>query len=135
MRLRYVVVVAAIVMTLGRVIDLRWHATHPEFETGVDQLQAHWLSWLGALGLLVVATIGMIRPYRSPGYVILFTSALLYAPVAVWHFWLHNQLRDPALPHALLAVSQFGLYLGTAFLAAGLVRPRCRAKYLSQAPA
>ena len=118
-------------MTAGRVVDLQWHATHAEFETGADQIQAHWLAWLGALILLIVATIGAgVRRYRSPGLLLLFASAWLYAGVAVWHFWLHQQLRDPDLPHVLLAVSQLGLYLGTAFLVVGLIRPRCREKYI-----
>lgn len=118
-------------MTVGRAVDLRWHATHDEFETGADQVQAHWLAWLGAVVLLGVGIAGMRRLYRSPGYIILLSSALLYAGVAVWHFWLHNQLRDPALPHALLAISQLGLYIGTGFLAAGLMLPDCRRRYLT----
>jgi hypothetical protein len=130
-RLRLAVPLAALVMTAGRVIDLRWHATHSEFETGADQIQAHWLAWLGAFFLLTVATMGVAnRRYRSPGFLLLFASAWLYAGVAVWHFWLHQQLRDPALPHALLAVSQLGLYIGTGAIFAGLVRPRCTEKYI-----
>jgi hypothetical protein len=130
-RLRFAVLIGAVAMTAGRAVDLRWHATHPEFETGADQLQAHWLAWLGALILLVAAVIGVSRRlYQSPGFVILAVSGVAYAGVAVWHFWLHNQLRDPALPHVLLALSQLGLYVGTGFIAAGLALPHCREKYL-----
>jgi uncharacterized membrane protein AbrB (regulator of aidB expression) len=129
-RLRIVVIVGAVVMTAGRVVDLQWHATHPEFETGADQIQAHWLAWLGALFLLVTGSIGVGARYRSPGFLIMFASAWLYAGVAVWHFWLHQHLRDPDLPHLLLALSQLGLYTGSAFVAVGLVRPRCREKYI-----
>jgi hypothetical protein len=130
-RLRYVALVGAVLMTAGRAVDLRWHAIHDEFETGADQVQAHWLAWLGALVLLAVGLAGMRRLYRSPGYVILATSGVLYAGVAVWHFILHNQLRDPLPPHVLLAVSQLGLYIGTGFLVAGLMLPACRQKYLT----
>lgn len=130
-RLRIVVLVGALVMTVGRIIDLRWHATHAEFETGADQFQAHWLAWLGAFVLLAASTIGAAnRRYRSPGFLLLFGSAWLYAGVAVWHFWLHQQIRDPDLPHALLALSQLCLYMGTVFIGAGLIRPRCREKYI-----
>lgn len=130
-RLRIAVLLGAVVMTAGRVIDVQWHATHPEFETGADQIQAHWLAWLGALVLLAASTMGVAgRRYRSPGFLILVGSAWLYAGVAVWHFWLHQQLRDPDLPHALLALSQLGLYMGAAFIGAGLIRPRCREKYI-----
>jgi hypothetical protein len=130
-RFRYAALVGAVLMTAGRAVDLRWHATHDEFETGADQVQAHWLAWLGALILLAVGFAGMRRLYRSPGYVILATSGVLYAGVAVWHFILHNQLRDPLPPHVLLAVSQLGLYIGTGFLVAGLMLPACRQKYLT----
>jgi hypothetical protein len=130
-RLRHVAIGGAVLMTVGRAVDLRWHATHDEFETGSDQLTAHWVAWLGALVLLAVACLGMRRLYRSPGYVILFVSSVAYAGTAVWHFSLHNQLRDPALPHALLAVAQLGLYVGIGFLAAGLALPECRRKYLT----
>ena len=129
--LRWAALAGTVLMTAGRVLDLRWHATHDEFETGADQLQAHWLAWLGALILAVIGAVGMRRLSRSPGYVIVFVSALVYAPVGVWHFWLHNELRDPALPHVLIALSQLGLYVGTAFLVAGLALPKCRSKYIS----
>lgn len=130
-RLRATVLVGAVVMTAGRVVDLQWHATHAEFETGTDQIQAHWLAWVGAFALLVTASIGVgVRRYRSPGFLLLFVSAWLYAGVAAWHFWLHQQLRDPDLPHALLAVSQLGLYVGTLCIGAGLIRPKCREKYV-----
>lgn len=129
--LRFAVLIGAIVMTAGRAVDLHWHATHPEFETGADQLEAHWLAWIGALILLVAAVIGVTRRlYRSPGFVLLAVSGLTYAGVAGWHFWLHNQLRDPDLPHVLLTLSQLGLYVGTGFVAAGLMLPHCREKYL-----
>lgn len=130
-RVRFAVLAGAVAMTAGRVVDLRWHATHQEFETGADQLQAHWLAWVGALILSVAAVIGVSRPvYRSPGFIVLLPSGLAYIVVVVWHFWLHNQLRDPALPHVLLALSQLGLYVGTALIAAGLVVPSCRQKYV-----
>lgn len=32
---------AFIVEVLRRLLDLQWHLTHAEFETGSDQLQAH----------------------------------------------------------------------------------------------
>lgn len=130
-RLRLTVVLGAVVLTAGRLLDLRWHATHDEFETGRDQLQAHWLAWIGALLLLAAAAVAVRRPaYRSPGFVVLLVSASMYAAVAVWHFWLHQQLRDPDLPHVLLAVSQLGLYIGSAMVTAGLLVPHCREKYV-----
>lgn len=37
---------AFIVQELGRLLDLQWHRTYAEFETGTDQLQAH--CWCGS---------------------------------------------------------------------------------------
>jgi hypothetical protein len=130
-RLRLIVLGGAVVLTAGRLLDLRWHATHKEFETGIDQLQAHWLAWLGALLLLAASAVAVrSATYRSPGFVVVLASASLYVSVAVWHFWLHQQLRDPDLPHVLLALSQIGLYAGSLMVGAGLVIPRCREKYV-----
>ncbi|HZA76931.1 MAG TPA: hypothetical protein VE623_11140, partial [Acidimicrobiales bacterium] len=67
-----------------------WHATHDEFETGADQLQAHWLVWLGALVILAAAMRGTLqRP--TAGYRIVVAGALGYLAVAVWHFYEHTQ--------------------------------------------
>jgi drug/metabolite transporter (DMT)-like permease len=130
-RLRVTVLVGAVVLTAGRLLDLRWHATHEEFETGTDQLQAHWLAWLGAVLLFVTSAVAVrSATYRSPGFVVVLASASLYVVVAVWHFWLHQQLRDPDLPHVLLALSQLGLYVGSLMVAAGLAVPHCREKYV-----
>ena len=129
--LRTTVLVGVVVLTAGRGLDLWWHATHDDLETGIQQLQAHWLAWLGALVVLGASAVGVRRAlHRSPGFVVVFVSAALYTLVAGWHFWLHQQLRDPDLPHVLLALSQIGLYVGSATIGAGLAIPRCREKYV-----
>jgi hypothetical protein len=131
-RLRVTVLVGVGLLTAGRLLDLRWHATHDEFETGIDQLEAHWLAWLAAVVLLAAGAVAVrSATYRSPGFVVVFGSASLYVVVATWHFWLHQQLRDPDLPHVLLALSQLGLYVGALMVGAGLVVPHCREKYVS----
>jgi hypothetical protein len=127
--LRLTVAVGIAVATVGRVIDLSWHARHKEFETGMDQIQAHSVAWLGALILLVSATIAVSNRLRTAGFVTILASASLYAVVAVWHFLLHVQGRDPDLPHVLLAISQLGLYIGSTLVIAGLFIPRCNARF------
>jgi hypothetical protein len=127
--LRLTVAVGIAVATVGRVIDLSWHARHPEFETGMDQVQAHSVAWLGALILFVAAAVAVSRRLRTPGFVTILASASLYASVAVWHFVLHVQGRDPDLPHVLLAISQLGLYIGSMFVIAGLFIPRCNERF------
>ena len=98
----------------GRVLDLRWHATHDEFETGADQLRAHWLAWVGAAIVLVAALLTWRRPsLRHPFVAVALAGSVGYAVVAGWHFWEHSQLRDPDLPHVLLALSQIAMLGGS----------------------
>jgi hypothetical protein len=51
--------VAFVVQIAGRLVDLQWHRTHSEFETGADQFRAHWLVWLGTILVLVVAVMAL----------------------------------------------------------------------------
>ena len=119
--------------SIGRVIDLSWHARHDEFETGMDQVQAHSVAWIGAAVLLVAAGLALYRRFCTPGFVAVFAASCLYVPVAVWHFLLHVDGRDPDLPHVLLAVAQFGIYLGAAMVIAGLFLPRCNDTFVARA--
>ena len=98
----------------GRALDLRWHATHEEFETGADQLRAHWLAWVGAAVILVTAGLAWRVKQGHPLIAVAFLGAVGYGAVAGWHFWEHSRLRDPDLPHVLLAVSQFAMLGGAA---------------------
>lgn len=107
----------------GRALDLRWHATHDEFETISDQTQAHWLAWLGALVLLVIAALGTAQGHSSVAMFAILIGAGGYALVAVWHFYEHSQLRDPDLPHVLLALTQLVMLVG-APVAAWTLRSR-----------
>jgi len=116
------------VQILGRLLDARWHATHDEFEGASQQLEAHWLAWIGVLATLVVAAWAVKRrvsPGR-PGYVTVLVSTGLYVPVAVWHFIEHANHSDPELAHVLLAISQIAVLVGAvaASLAAWRRPPR-----------
>lgn len=106
----------------GRLLDLRWHVTHDEFETARDQLQAHWLAWLGALVLLVAAGIAITHREASPALSAVFVAAAGYTVVAVWHFYEHSRHRDPDLPHALLAVTLIVMLLAAPLAALALRR-------------
>jgi hypothetical protein len=122
-----------ILASAGRVIDLSWHARHDDFETGMDQVQAHSVAWVGAAVLLVVSALALYRRFRTPGFLTVFIASGCYVPVAVWHFLLHVDGRDPDLPHILLAVAQLGIYVGSAMVIAGLFIPRCNERVLAKA--
>ena len=116
--------IAVVVQLVGRLLDLRWHLTHDEFEGTSQQLKAHWLVWIGVLATVAVAAWAIARPERVggyPGYVLTLAAGLVYAPVAVWHFIAHANGEDPGLAHVLLAVAGVGMVAG-AVLAALLVR-------------
>jgi hypothetical protein len=102
------------VQVVGQLIDVRWHATHDEFEGGVEQLQAHWLLWLGAILTLVVAYLGTRALSSSwySGYSLLLIATVFYVLASVWHFFEHLNLRDPAPPHVLIALGKVGMIVG-----------------------
>jgi hypothetical protein len=95
---------------------------HQEFETGADQLQAHWLAWLGALVLLLVAA-GAWRSrahLRNPAVVLTLVGAVGYGLVAGWHFWEHTRHQEAALTHLALVLTVL-VMLGGAVTAALLL--------------
>lgn len=107
----------------GRVLDWRWHATHDEFEGPAEQLQAHWLAWLGAVILLVAAVISVREGGRAPnvGTVAVLVGAVAYVVFAAWHFYEHAQDRDPEALHLLLVAAQLIMLGG---VLAALLLPR-----------
>jgi hypothetical protein len=116
--------IAVGVQLAGRLVDLRWHLTHDEFEGASQQIEAHWLLWLGVLATIAVAAWalrGPGRPLGFPGYLVTLVSGLLYVPVAIWHFVEHANGVDPEVAHLFLAIGQIGMVLG-AILAAVIVR-------------
>lgn len=107
----------------GVLFDLRWHATHDEFEGAAEQLEAHWLMWLGAALLLVAATAGLRERGRAAnvGTAAVLGGAAAYAALSVWHFAEHNAGRDPEVVHVLLTVAQVAM-LGAVPVAVLLAR-------------
>jgi hypothetical protein len=116
--------IAVAVQLAGRLLDLRWHLTHDEFEGTSQQLEAHWLLWLGVLVTIAVGVWAVLRPERLVGYhgyLLTVAAGLLYVPVAVWHFIAHANGEDPELAHVLVGVGGVGMVIG-AVLATLLVR-------------
>ena len=104
---------AFVVQVAGRLLDFWWHATHDEFETGRDQITAHWLVWLGTILVLAVA-IRALR-YSSAerrGYHVVLSSNALYVVVAVIHFIQHLNLEEVDRAHVGLAVTNVGSVAG-----------------------
>jgi hypothetical protein len=98
----------------GRILDARWHATHDEFEAASQQLEAHWLLWLGVLVTLVAAGLALARltAEERPGFSLLFGFTAIYVAISVWHFIEHANHNDPTLPHVLLAIGAIGMLVG-----------------------
>jgi hypothetical protein len=115
-----------VVYIAGRIVDLIWHATHPGFETALDQVQAHAVVWVGGALLLGSAGWAVVRGAHR-AYRVVLGGSILYAAVAVWHFLEHARGRDPDLPHVLLLVSFVVILAGVSWVAwrsrRGAVRP------------
>lgn len=112
----------------GQLLDLRWHLAHDEFETASDQLQAHWLSWIGAMALLAVAADAVRRERRGRGaYMVIAYAAGLYLAVAVWHFIAHDRGSDPELAHLFIAVAKIAAIAGAVAATVSERRHRCPA--------
>jgi hypothetical protein len=115
-RLLQLLAVAALVQIAGRALDGRWHATHDEFEGTSQQLEAHWLIWLGVLITLAICAFALRRLERADrgllGYRVTLFSGLAYSGVAVWHFIEHANHNDPEIAHVFLALGQAGMLAG-----------------------
>jgi hypothetical protein len=102
---------------LGRLVDLRWHLTHEEFEGAAEQLEAHWLIWLAVLATIAVAAAGLRarpdRPERN-GLRVVVSAGLVYGGIAIWHFIEHANGSDPELAHVLLTLSEVAMFGGAA---------------------
>jgi FtsH-binding integral membrane protein len=98
----------------GQAIDFHWHATHREFEAPSDQLQAHWLVWLGSLVTLIAAGLAIRALARGSngGLVLTVAAGVGYVAVSIWHFLEHAAGADPAAPHVLLAVTKVATLAG-----------------------
>ena len=98
----------------GRLVDLRWHLTHPEFEAASQQVEAHWLVWLAVLASIGVAVFAIAGPSAAAmaGYRVVLIAGLVYTAVAVWHFIEHAHHHDPQVAHVLLALSQLAMLVG-----------------------
>ena len=110
-------------------VDLRWHATHDEFEGGAEQLQAHWLVWLATLFMTAVAIVGVRAPSvpsQRRGYALVLIANLAYAVVAVVHFFQHLNELEVDWAHVLLVVTNIAAVLGIIWVIAARVRTRTR---------
>ena len=108
------------VQIVGRFVDLQWHATHAGFETGRDQVTAHWLVWLGTL-LIIAAAVWALRSTppddERRGYLVLLWSNLIYVVVAVVHFIQHLDHQEVNWAHVSLGVLNTGSVVGVLMVA------------------
>jgi hypothetical protein len=112
-------------------MDLRWHQTHSGFETGRDQLQAHWLVWLGTLLVIGVTLMAMrLKPagLEHRAYQITLWANALYVVVAVIHFFQHLDHQEVDWAHAGLAVTNIAAAVGVVMVTAAMFGPARKAE-------
>jgi hypothetical protein len=100
-------------------LDFWWHITHNGFETGADQVRAHWLVWLGTILVLAVGIrallIGVTGSERV-GYVAIVGSNLAYIPIAVAHYIQHLNHEEVDWAHVGLAVTNVASALAVLYI-------------------
>lgn len=117
--------IAVGVVIIGRLVDLQWHLTHDEFEGASEQVRAHLVLWIGVLLILLVTALAVKRGARGFGYRIALAGAVVYVPVATWHFVEHANGSDPESAHVLIGIAYAAMLIGviTATVAAWRRRP------------
>jgi lipopolysaccharide export LptBFGC system permease protein LptF len=121
--------IGVLVQLIGRGIDFRWHATHDEFETAADQLQAHWVLWVGALITLAVSSAALRRGRaRSErlGYVLVLAGSIGYLAAALWHFLEHLAENESTPAHVAVAATWGVLLVGVVVTAVMWRRAQAR---------
>ena len=107
------------IQVAGRLLDFWWHATHQEFETGGDQLQAHWLVWIGTILVLVVGVRALrdgVTGAERVGYLTVVVANGLYVPIAVAHFIQHMDHQEVDWAHAGLGITNVMVVLGVLYV-------------------
>ena len=107
------------IQVAGRLLDFWWHATHDEFESGGDQVQAHWLVWIGTVLVLFVGLRALRAGVRGPertGYVTVVVTNALYVPIAVAHFIQHMNRQEVDWAHAGLGLTNVVAALGVLYV-------------------
>ena len=108
------------IQVAGRLLDLWWHATHDEFETGVDQLQAHWLVWLGTAAVLTVGVRALgagVQGRARLGYLTVVVANALYVPIAIAHFIQHQNHQEVDWAHLGLGLTNAVGAVGVVYVA------------------
>jgi hypothetical protein len=112
--------IAFAVQIAGRTLDFWWHATHDEFETGADQLQAHWLVWTGTILVLIVGIRALMLRVTGAvrvGYLVVVLANALYIPIAIAHFIQHMDRLEVDWAHAGLALTNIASVLAVFYVA------------------
>jgi hypothetical protein len=74
---------------LGYVVDSRWHAAHgSSFQSTWDQVEAHWLFWLGAEITIAVCLGVLMRGdvKGDRGYLFVLVAGAVSVPASIWTF-------------------------------------------------
>jgi hypothetical protein len=106
------------IQLLGQIVDVKWHAAHgSHFRSASEQVQAHWVTWLGIAVMLVVSTAAVRSGHAKAnrGFTVALVAAAFLALAQAWNFWEHAHGR-PAVPaHVIMVGSRLGI-----MVAAGL---------------
>lgn len=114
-RLFRILVVAFAIQVAGRLLDFWWHTGHEEFESARDQIQAHWVVWLGTILVLGVSGVAVPAAGSSNerwGYWAAIVGNAVYIPIATAHFIQHLNLEEVDWAHIALAIANVVAFVG-----------------------
>jgi hypothetical protein len=104
------------IQLLGQIVDVKWHAAHgSHFRSASEQVQAHWVTWLGIAVMLAVsaAAVRSGRPQASRGFLVALVGSGFLALAQAWNFWEHAHGRPAELAHVIMVVSRLAILVAT----------------------
>jgi hypothetical protein len=104
------------IQLLGQIVDVKWHAAHgSHFRSASEQVQAHWVTWLGIAVMLAVSTAavrsGEAKTHR--GFLVALVASGFLALAQAWNFWEHAHGRAAVPAHVVMVVSRLGILVAT----------------------
>ena len=116
--------VGVAIQLVGQIVDVSWHAAHgSHFRRASEQVQAHWVIWLGIAVMLVVSAVALRggEAQASRGFVLALVASGLLAVAQAWNFWEHAHGR-PAVPaHVIMMVTRVGVVVAAVWVTQDLL--------------
>jgi hypothetical protein len=112
------------IQLVGQIVDVGWHAAHgSHFRRASEQVQAHWVIWLGIAVMLVVSAAAVRGGHAraSRGFLLALLASGLLAVAQAWNFWEHARGRSSAPAHVIMMVTRVGVVVASVWVTQDLL--------------